>query len=173
MFLGKDGSKHYIAERNDQSRREKNLKLILFSCKNSYVLNQILSSDNKDREQVVDNIHSYLRTVGEETRKGLIPIDKFIVNKGLTKAPEDYSDAKSQPHVQVALRMKSKGLSVRAGDTVPYIICILGDGSSNKGGYADRAYHPDEIKQPGSNLTIGMCHGTMILDFFLFEKTVH
>ncbi|KAF9212423.1 DNA polymerase alpha catalytic subunit [Podila verticillata] len=94
-----------------------------------YVLNQILSSDNKDREQVVDNIHSYLRTVGEETRKGLIPIDKFIVNKGLTKAPEDYSDAKSQPHVQVALRMKSKGLGVRA-------------------------YHPDEIKQPGSNLTI-------------------
>ncbi|KAI9235463.1 MAG: DNA polymerase family B-domain-containing protein [Podila humilis] len=119
-----------------------------------YVLNQILSSDNKDREQVVDNIHSYLRTVGEETRKGLIPIDKFIVNKGLTKAPEDYSDAKSQPHVQVALRMKSKGLSVRAGDTVPYIICILGDGSSSKGGYADRAYHPDEIKQPRSNLTI-------------------
>ncbi|KAF9302281.1 DNA-directed DNA polymerase alpha catalytic subunit pol1 [Mortierella antarctica] len=119
-----------------------------------YVLNQILSSDNKDREQVVDNIHSYLRTVGEETRKGLIPIEKFVVNKGLTKAPEDYADAKSQPHVQVALRMKSKGLSVRAGDTVPYIICLLGDATSSKGGYADRAYHPDEIKQPGSNLTI-------------------
>ncbi|KAG0347016.1 DNA-directed DNA polymerase alpha catalytic subunit pol1 [Podila humilis] len=120
----------------------------------SYVLTQILSSDNKDREQVVDNIHNYLRTVGDETRKGLIPVEKFVVNKGLTKAPEDYADAKSQPHVQVALRMKSKGLSVRSGDTVPYIICTLGEGTSTKGGYADRAYHPDEINQPGSDLSI-------------------
>ncbi|KAF9422052.1 DNA-directed DNA polymerase alpha catalytic subunit pol1 [Podila epigama] len=120
----------------------------------SYVLTQILSNDNKDREQVVENIHSYLRTVGEETRKGLIPLEKFVVNKGLTKAPEDYADAKSQPHVQVALRMKSKGLSVRAGDTVPYVICVVGDNPPGKSGYADRAYHPDEITQPGSTLTV-------------------
>lgn len=46
-----------------------------------YILNLILSSDNQDREQVVENIHSYLRKVGEETRKGLIPIEKFIINK--------------------------------------------------------------------------------------------
>lgn len=50
----------------------------------SYVLTQILSSDNQDREQVVENIHNYLRTVGEETRKGLIPMDKFVVNKVTT-----------------------------------------------------------------------------------------
>ncbi|KAG0267938.1 DNA-directed DNA polymerase alpha catalytic subunit pol1 [Linnemannia exigua] len=120
----------------------------------NYVLTQILSSDNQDREQVVDNIHNYLRTVGEETRKGLIPMDKFVVNKGLTKAPEDYADAKSQPHVQVALRLKRKGISVRSGDTVPYVICVHEDTPLSKGGYADRAYHPDEVMQPGSGLTV-------------------
>ncbi|KAI1317643.1 DNA-directed DNA polymerase alpha catalytic subunit pol1 [Mortierella claussenii] len=120
----------------------------------NYVLNQILSSDNQDREQVVENIHSYLRKVGEETRGGLIPMDKFVVNKGLTKAPEDYADAKSQPHVQVALRLKRKGISVRTGETVPYVICVDGNASTQKGSYAERAYHPDEVQQPGSGLSI-------------------
>ena len=73
----------------------------------------------------------------------------------MTKAPEDYADAKSQPHVQVALRLKRKGISVRAGDTVPYVICVHDDTPVSKGGYADRAYHPDEVTQPGSGLTIG------------------
>ena len=56
-----------------------NLEILFFLF--SYVLTQILSSDNQDREHVVENIHNYLRTVGEETRKGLIPMDKFVVNK--------------------------------------------------------------------------------------------
>ncbi|KAG0269216.1 DNA polymerase alpha catalytic subunit [Actinomortierella ambigua] len=120
----------------------------------NYVLTQILSSDNQDREQVVSNIHAYLRQVADEVRRGLIPIEKYIVNKGLTKSPEDYADAKSQPHVQVALRLKSKGISFRQGDTVPYVICTVDNAAPSKGGYADRAYHPDEVTQPGSNLTI-------------------
>ncbi|KAF9116488.1 DNA polymerase alpha catalytic subunit [Mortierella sp. AM989] len=118
-----------------------------------YVLTQILSSDNQDREQVVETIHNYLRTVGDETRKGLIPMEKFIVNKGLTKAPEDYADAKSQPHVQVALRLKRKGISIRAGDTVPYVICIDENSPTQRGSYAERAYHPDEVTAE-SGLTI-------------------
>jgi hypothetical protein len=76
--------------------------------------------------------------------------------QGLTKAPEDYADAKVQPHVQVALRLKSKGISIRAGDTVPYVICIHEGTPAPKGSYAERAYHPDEVTQPGSGLTIGM-----------------
>ncbi|KAG0237721.1 DNA-directed DNA polymerase alpha catalytic subunit pol1 [Actinomortierella wolfii] len=120
----------------------------------NYVLTQILSSDNQDREQVVQNIHAYLRQVADEVRRGLIPIEKYVVNKGLTKSPEDYADAKSQPHVQVALRLKSKGIIFRQGDTVPYVICTVDNAPPSKGGYADRAYHPDEVTQPGSNLTI-------------------
>jgi hypothetical protein len=50
-----------------------------FLC--SYVLSQILSIDTNDREEVVDRIRKYLTEIGEEARKGAIPIDKFIINK--------------------------------------------------------------------------------------------
>ncbi len=64
----------------------------------------------------------------------------------MTKDPSNYSDSKSQPHVTVALRMKSKGLNASSGDTIPYIICTksIQEGSSSQ---ADFAYHPDEVKK--------------------------
>ncbi len=40
---------------------------------------------------------------------GLVPLNKFIITKQLTKRPDDYPDAKNQPHVQVALRRRSAG----------------------------------------------------------------
>ncbi|KAK9761960.1 DNA-directed DNA polymerase alpha catalytic subunit pol1 [Basidiobolus ranarum] len=119
----------------------------------NFVLQQIFSGDN--REEAVERIHKYLVKIGEDVRNQLTPINKFIINKGLTKNPEDYADAKSQPHVQVALRMKSKGISIRAGDTVPFVICKISDDSSNtKSSYAERAYHPDDVTRQGSSLTI-------------------
>ena len=39
-----------------------------------------------------------------------VPLAKFLVTKQLTKRPEDYPDAKNQPHVQVALRRRAAGL---------------------------------------------------------------
>ncbi|KAJ2682796.1 DNA-directed DNA polymerase alpha catalytic subunit pol1, partial [Coemansia spiralis] len=55
----------------------------------------------------------------------------------------------SQPHVLVAMRLREKGVSVRAGDTVPYIICdaksTLLAGTEPGGSYAERARHPDEV----------------------------
>lgn len=69
----------------------------------------------------------------------------------LTKNPEDYPDAKSQPHVQVALRFNQQMVSshtggggghrFRAGDTVEYIIC--NDGTSRSS--MQRAYSPTEL----------------------------
>ena len=42
----------------------------------------------------------------------------------MTKPPEMYTDKKSQPHVQVALRLNGKGgKKLSAGDTVFYVIC--------------------------------------------------
>jgi DNA polymerase alpha subunit A len=67
----------------------------------SHVLDLILSE--KNREEVVEEIHEYLRGIGAKIRNGEIPIAKFVINKSLTKNPGDYADAKSQPHVQVAL----------------------------------------------------------------------
>lgn len=40
---------------------------------------------------------------------GAVPLNKFVITKQLTKRPDDYPDAKSQPHVQVALRRKGAG----------------------------------------------------------------
>ena len=38
---------------------------------------------------------------------GAMTLDKFVITKQLTKRPEDYPDAKNQPHVQVAVRRKA------------------------------------------------------------------
>ncbi len=73
----------------------------------------------------------------------------------LGKNPEDYPDAKSQPHVQVALRMKARGGTPRSGDVIPYIFCFGDGGETAKNAQADRAKHPDEIRKVGSDLNIG------------------
>lgn len=74
-------------------------------------------------------------------------IDDFIINKRLGKNPEDYPDAKNQPQVQVALRIKARGGSARAGDVMQYVFCLGADGKSSKAGSADRAFTVDEVKK--------------------------
>ena len=71
------------------------------------------------------------------------------------KNPEDYPDAKSQPHVQVALRMKAKGGTARAGDVIPYVFCLGETEESSKSAQALKAKHPDEVKRAGSELKVG------------------
>lgn len=104
-------------------------------------------------------------------RNGTVPLDDFIIFKRLGKNPEDYPDKKSQPHVQVALRMKAKGVAVRAHDVIPYIMCLGDDGKSAKTAQADRAFHPDDLRRQGSELRIGKFHGctplTSDYDFYL------
>ncbi|KAH9967412.1 DNA polymerase alpha catalytic subunit [Russula dissimulans] len=113
-----------------------------------YVLDQILSGEAT--EIVVERIHEYLTTIGEDVRGGKINLDEFIIHKRLGKNPEDYPDAKSQPHVQVALRMKARNAAVRAGDVIPYIFCRdEGDGTGSVA-QAERARHPDELRKASS-----------------------
>ncbi|KAI6139794.1 hypothetical protein BKA82DRAFT_955077 [Pisolithus tinctorius] len=110
-----------------------------------YVLDQILSGEAT--EFVVQNIHEYLTTIGLNVRSGKVNVEEFIIHKRLGKNPEDYPDAKSQPHVQVALRMKAKGGSARSGDVIPYVFCIGNGEEPSKTAQADRARHPDELKK--------------------------
>lgn len=102
-----------------------------------FILQQIFASD---REEAVQRIHTYLGTVGQEVREGLVPIAKYVITKSLTKNPEEYADKKNQPHVQVAMHMKSQGKAAKNGDIIPYIIC---KGSETT--LAARAHHPDEL----------------------------
>jgi DNA polymerase alpha subunit A len=73
----------------------------------------------------------------------------------LGKNPEDYPDSNSQPHVQVALRMKAKGGSARSGDVIPYIFCLAEGEETTKTAQADRARHPDEVRRANSGFQIG------------------
>eukprot|EP00884_Botryococcus_braunii_P011316 jgi/Botrbrau1/20185/Bobra.0173s0083.2 len=121
-----------------------------------YVLNKILSGLPSD--EVVEAIHQHLRQIRNDLDEGNVPLDRFIITKQLTKRPEDYpaKEARTQPHVVVALRRKAAHLrgAVMQGETVPYIICIakedgeaatLTSGERPSKGVAERAYHPDEV----------------------------
>jgi DNA polymerase alpha subunit A len=50
---------------------------------------------------VVEAVHEKLRGVAAALSGGLLPLSSFVITKQLTKRPEDYPDAKGQPHVQV------------------------------------------------------------------------
>jgi DNA polymerase alpha subunit A len=111
-------------------------------------LSKLFSDEVQD--DMLSIVHDYLTKVGEDVRNGSCPLEKFIINKGLTKNPEDYADVKNQPHVQVALAMKAKGIPARVGDTIPFVIVVGADGP-----LASRAQHPDELRKPNTTLKIG------------------
>ncbi|OXH31047.1 DNA polymerase alpha subunit A [Cryptococcus neoformans] len=128
------------------------------------VLKEILSGEAT--EVVVEKIHGLLTKLGEAVRNSEIPIDDYIIFKRLGKNPEDYPDKKSQPHVQVALRMKQKGATVRAHDVIPYIICLDEHGKGGKTASADRAFHPDDLRRQGSELKIDH-------EYYLDQQILH
>ncbi|TCD69077.1 DNA-directed DNA polymerase alpha catalytic subunit pol1 [Steccherinum ochraceum] len=137
----------------DMKRRE---YCALSKSVSQYILEQILSGEAT--ENVVENIHEYLTNIGADVRAGKVKLDEFIIFKRLGKNPEDYPDAKSQPHVQVALRMKTRGGTARSGDVIPYIFCVGESGETSKTAQADRAKHPDEVRKVGSELKIDYEH---------------
>jgi DNA polymerase alpha subunit A len=112
------------------------------------------------RETAVAAIHAHLEGLAAAVRAGTVPLGKYVVTKQLTKRPEDYPDAKSQPHVQVALRRRAAGRreGTCAGETVPYVVCeaLAEDGATvlapEGKGLAERAFAPDEILASGGRL---------------------
>ncbi|KAH9066550.1 DNA polymerase alpha catalytic subunit [Lactarius vividus] len=123
----------------DMKRRE---YCALSKTVSQYVLDQILSGEAT--EIVIERIHEYLATIGEDVRGSKIKLDEFIIHKRLGKSPEDYPDAKSQPHVQVALRLRARNVAIRAGDVIPYIFCSE-ESDAGLSVQAERARHPDEL----------------------------
>lgn len=109
------------------------------------MLEQVLSGE--PTEVCIDSIHEYLTTVGQKIKDGKVDMDDFIINKRLGKNPEDYPDAKNQPQVQVALRIKARGGSARVGDVMQYVFCLGPDGKSSRSAAADRAFTVEEVKK--------------------------
>ncbi|KAA8547110.1 hypothetical protein F0562_003539 [Nyssa sinensis] len=159
----KDGSPYEVIERKglDMVRRDWSL---LSKELGDFCLSQILSGGSC--EDVVESIHNSLMKVQEDMRNGQVALEKYVITKTLTKAPEAYPDAKNQPHVEVALRLKKSGYSngCSAGDTVPYIICCeQGAGSGTSAGIAQRARHPDELKRDNRKWMID-------IDYYLSQQ---
>uniref|UniRef100_A0A2N9J665 DNA-directed DNA polymerase n=1 Tax=Fagus sylvatica TaxID=28930 RepID=A0A2N9J665_FAGSY len=104
--------------------------------------------------------------VQEDMRSGQVSLEKYIITKTLTKPPEAYPDAKNQPHVQVAQKLKQSGYSTgcNVGDTIPYIICCeQGTSSGSSTGIAQRARHPDELKREDGKWMID-------IDYYLSQQ---
>ncbi|CAN4082922.1 unnamed protein product [Withania somnifera] len=159
----KDGKPYEVVEKKglDMVRRDWSL---LSKELGDFCLSQILSGGSC--EDVVESIHNALMKVQEEMRNGQIELEKYVITKSLTKPPEAYPDAKSQPHVEVALRLKKSGYvtGCSAGDTVPYVICCeQGNGSSTSVGIAQRARHPDELKRDNENWIVD-------IDYYLAQQ---
>ena len=92
------------------------------------VLDLLLQPRNVD--EAVDAIHSHLASIAEKMRAGSLPLAKYVITKGISKALHEYKQSKGQPHLKVATRMISEGKIVNAGDHIPYVICKGAPGES-------------------------------------------
>jgi DNA polymerase alpha subunit A len=66
------------------------------------VLDEILSG--KEREKIIVELNDYFSDISAKMKENKFNINVYIITKQLTKAPSEYSDVKSLPHVAVALR---------------------------------------------------------------------
>ncbi|XP_074594679.1 DNA polymerase alpha catalytic subunit [Brevipalpus obovatus] len=111
----------------------------------------------RTNDEIVEAIHSEMRSISEFVRKGDFSsesLNLFEISKQLTKNPEEYPDKKNLVHVNVAMRRNSDPQLQRkfkAGDVVPYIICLEKRDASkpepdfNRLPSTQRAFHPDEL----------------------------
>lgn len=114
-----------------------------------YCLDQILSGEQTDL--VVENIHEFLRSFAEKMKNGEFPKHKFIILTKLGKEPEAYPNGKTMPQVQVALKRKAKGDTIRANDVMQYI--ITGTPGDDRH-VAERAFPASDVTKSGSELVI-------------------
>lgn len=119
----------------------------------------VLLTDGKEMDERVEEIHGILEKLKEDLVEGKVPLPMLIITKQLTKAPNEYNDMSSLPHVQVAMRMNiQKNRRFKKGDMIDYIICH--DGTDNAP--VKRGYHLDEIK--GSETL------TVDIDYYLSQQ---
>ena len=99
---------------------------------------------NNNHEQ----IYKYLKNTRQDVEDGKIPLVDYVMRRKLTKQVSEYKDAKSQPHVQVAMHMQSSGKGVNVGQSIPFIVC-QGDESQSM-----RCFHPSVVENTKGNLLV-------------------
>lgn len=112
-----------------------------------FVISQILneaSYTDYSLDDRLENIHEHLKKIRTDLDSGAVPLSLLEITKQLTKAPEEYTDRKALPHVQVALRLnQTNSKKLKQGDTISYIIC--NDGTNEAA--TQRAYNLGELKK--------------------------
>mmetsp|Transcript_36596 Transcript_36596/g.40877 ORF Transcript_36596/g.40877 Transcript_36596/m.40877 type:complete len:1641 (-) Transcript_36596:110-5032(-) len=122
-----------------------------------YVLDQILSTE-QEKEVTVLKILTNLEELAQKMRDGQLPLEKYIITKGLNKHPKDYPDGKGLPHVHVAKMMIKNNRKLTVGDHIPYVITkpietdTVDTDSMKSKSATERARHPDEIARSGGIL---------------------
>ncbi|MBI2663508.1 ribonuclease H-like domain-containing protein [Candidatus Woesearchaeota archaeon] len=72
------------------------------------------------KENSIEKAFEYVKKVIEDVRKKRVPIEDMIIKTQLKKDINDYDQI--GPHVKVAERMKNKGIPVRVGMIISYVI---------------------------------------------------
>ncbi|KAK2962420.1 putative DNA polymerase alpha catalytic subunit [Blattamonas nauphoetae] len=104
-------------------------------------LDDEMAMEREYEESPIAKIDKYLRELSHQLRNGDIPIEQFVIRKGLMKPIEQYADKNSQPHVMAAEEARQVlKLAPRPGDYIPYIIC-KGEGTP-----AQRAHHEAVVR---------------------------
>ena len=123
-------------------RQEKGLDLVrrdwavIASETGKRILDCIFDQDGKRAKEgveVLEGLQAILKEVGESVKNGKRSPDDFAITKSMTKRPQDYPDAHTQPHVQVALQLIKEGVPVAVGEAIQYVICITPESSSSGG----------------------------------------
>ena len=108
------------------------------------VLEEILSG--KEREAIVLELNNYLSDVGAKMKNGTMNLAEYVITKQLTRAPSEYANFSSLPHVIVADRLIKSGAKASSdmvNNFVGYLICEPKQESNeeeNKGAMASQKF---------------------------------
>ncbi|KAA0172738.1 hypothetical protein FNF27_05838 [Cafeteria roenbergensis] len=122
------------------------------------VLDIVLGGSEKD--DAVASIFATLEQVGAAVREGKVPMEEFVITKGLNKAPKDYPDRKGQAHLQVAMRMLAAGKTVNVGDHIPFVITDGEEPGAGGGAAAAVAGSADSSSSSSSAAAAAAAGGT-------------
>lgn len=127
------------------------------------VLEEILSG--KERETIVLELNNYLSEVGKRMKEGTMNLAEYVITKQLTRAPSDYTEFKSLPHVIVADRLIKSGQKTSSdlvNNFIGYVICEqkadpqeeskAGMQNSSKFSFEKTAFSFDEVMASGGKL---------------------
>jgi DNA polymerase I len=111
----------------------------------------------------------FVKRVIEEIKESKIPLEDYVIYKGLTKRPDKYES--KQAHVKAALRAMEMGIVYPIGTKVGFII-VRGAGN-----VSDRAYPIDLIEEfDGENLYIRQPSGIIVKkidkDYYIDHQVV-